>query len=82
MEEYESLEEFLEDVENGKAKGKEPFYEDGDYYCSVCGEPWDAYGVHLALRGKPSDMTKKEAEIFMKGLGCPCCVLKEEEEVE
>jgi len=50
-----------------------PEYFDGDYYCGVCGEPWDAYGVRLALKGKVSDMTKEEAERFMKGLGCPCC---------
>jgi hypothetical protein len=56
-----------------RAKGKHPYYEDGDYYCSVCGEPWDAYGVHIALKGEISDMTKDEAERFIKGEGCPCC---------
>ena len=50
-----------------------PKYHDGDYFCSVCGEPWDAYGVRIALKGEVSDMTKKEAERFMKGKGCPSC---------
>jgi len=54
-------------------KGEHPDYWDGDYICSVCGEPWEAYGVRLALKGEESDMTKEEAEKFMKGLGCPCC---------
>jgi hypothetical protein len=70
-EEYECLEDFLQAVREGKAK--EPYYEDGDYYCPICGEPWDAHGVWLALKGKPSDMTKEEAEKFMNGEGCPCC---------
>jgi len=34
----------------------------------VCGEPWDAYGVY-----HHEDMTPKEANAFLKGLGCPCC---------
>jgi len=50
-----------------------PEYYDGDYYCAVCGEPWDAYGVRLALKGEISDMTKEEAERFMRDEGCPCC---------
>jgi len=54
-------------------KGERPHYEDGDYFCSVCGEPWDAYGVRIALKGEVSDMTKEEAERFMRGEGCPCC---------
>jgi len=54
-------------------RGERPHYEDGDYYCSVCGEPWDTYGVRTALKGEVSDMTKEEAEKFMKGKGCPCC---------
>ncbi|MCR6692505.1 MAG: hypothetical protein MRT15_08945 [archaeon YNP-LCB-003-016] len=67
------LEDFLEDVKKGRARGKHPYYENGDYYCSVCGEPWDAYGVRVALKGGVGDMTREEAERFMKGLGCPCC---------
>jgi len=39
----------------------------GDIYCKVCGEPWDAYGV------RHGDMTPREANAFLKGLGCPCC---------
>jgi hypothetical protein len=71
MTEYECLEDFLEAVERGEAE--EPYYEDGDYYCNRCGEPWDAYGVRTALRGEASDMTREEAEKFMRGEGCPCC---------
>lgn len=50
-----------------------PHYSDGDYWCPACGEPWDAYGVRMALKGEVSDMTKGEAEKFMQGNGCPCC---------
>jgi hypothetical protein len=38
-----------------------------DILCSVCGEPWDAYGVHHG------DMTTDEAERFLSGEGCPAC---------
>jgi hypothetical protein len=68
---YECLEDFLEDVEKGIAD--EVYYEDGDYFCAKCGEPWDAYGVRIALKGAVSDMTKEEAERFMNAEGCPCC---------
>jgi hypothetical protein len=68
---YESLEDFFHDVAVGVAD--EVYYEDGDYFCAKCGEPWDAYGVHLALNGKVSDMTKEEAERFMRAEGCPSC---------
>jgi hypothetical protein len=68
---YECLEDFLADVRDGVAN--EVYYFDGDYYCAKCGEPWDAYGVRLALKGKPSDMTKEEAERFMRAEGCPSC---------
>jgi len=71
IEEFCSLEEFLEAVEKGEAK--RPYYYDGDYYCNRCGEPWDAYGVRMALKGKVSDMTPEEASDFMEGKGCPCC---------
>ena len=56
-----------------RTASKRPRYHDGDYFCSVCGEPWDAYGVRIALKGEVSDMTKEEAEKFMAGKGCPSC---------
>ena len=39
-----------------------------DILCSVCGEPWDAYGVGHG------DMTPDEKERFLAGRGCPACV--------
>jgi len=47
----------------------------GDLYCKKCGEPWEAAGVLPALNGREdeADMSKKEAERFMKGEGCPSC---------
>jgi|DewCreStandDraft_5_1066085.scaffolds.fasta_scaffold01803_25 RecJ-like exonuclease len=39
----------------------------GDIYCTVCGEPWDAYGV------KHGDMAPDEAHRFLRGEGCPAC---------
>lgn len=47
----------------------------GDIYCRVCGEPWDIAGVLPALNGREdeADMTKEEAEMLVKGLGCPAC---------
>lgn len=39
-----------------------------DMNCAKCGEPWDAYGVRHA-----TDMTRKEANRFMHGEGCPGC---------
>jgi len=38
-----------------------------DVYCRVCGEPWDAFGLFHG------DMTDEERDIFLAGLGCPCC---------
>jgi hypothetical protein len=38
-----------------------------DMLCSVCGEPWDAYGV------RHGDMTTEGAERFLAGEGCPVC---------
>jgi len=38
-----------------------------DILCSVCGEPWDGYGV------RHGDMTPAEARKFLAGQGCPCC---------
>lgn len=45
-----------------------PRYHDGDLFCDVCGEPWDAQGVR-----KFSDMSEAEALKFLQGKGCPCC---------
>lgn len=39
-----------------------------DIECALCGEPWDAWGVH-----HHEDMTKAEARRFLKGEGCPAC---------
>jgi hypothetical protein len=72
---YETLKDFLEDVAEEKAT--EPYYEDGDYYCNKCGEPWDAKGVKMALKGETSDMTKEEAEKFIRGEGCPSCPIND-----
>ena len=38
-----------------------------DILCSICGEPWDAYGV------RQGDMTPVEARKFLSGQGCPGC---------
>ena len=38
-----------------------------DILCAVCGEPWDAYGVHHG------DMLAWEATLFKAGAGCPSC---------
>jgi len=46
---------------------------DGDMICAICGEPWDRHGVLCALRGK-GDMSRVEAELFINGWGCPCCL--------
>ena len=47
----------------------------GDIICKVCGEPWDYWGVMLAIRGREdeADMTKEEAEMLLSGKGCPAC---------
>ena len=39
----------------------------GNIPCSVCGEPWGAYGV------TGGDMLPWEAALFRKGAGCPGC---------
>lgn len=51
-----------------------PRYHDGDYFCDVCGEPWDSYGVR-----HHTDMTEAEAERFFARKGCPCCPKDPEE---
>ena len=38
-----------------------------DVRCSVCGEPWELYGVHNG------DMEPWEAKKFLAGEGCPSC---------
>ena len=50
----------------------------GDIYCAKCGEPWDYWGVYSALKHDDGDMTKEEAERFMRGEGCPVCKFGEE----
>lgn len=39
----------------------------GDLLCRVCGEPWDAYGLHHG------DVMAWEARLFKAGAGCPSC---------
>lgn len=38
-----------------------------DIYCSVCGEPWDIYGL------SHGDVKAWEADAIKQGFGCPCC---------
>lgn len=38
-----------------------------DIKCSVCNEPWDAYGA------RHGDMAKWEYALFREGAGCPSC---------
>jgi hypothetical protein len=38
-----------------------------DILCTVCGEPWDAYGV------THGDMLAWQAKLFRAGAGCPSC---------
>ena len=65
---YDSLDDFLEAVQQGKAKRSLRWF--GDLYCNVCGEPWDVVGVRLALRGeRHADMTREEATRFRRGEG-------------
>lgn len=47
-----------------------------DIYCTVCGEPWDAYGVHHG------DMLEWEARLFKAGAGCPSCEGQEPTDAE
>jgi hypothetical protein len=44
-----------------------------DLFCKKCGEPWDGYGVRMALKYDQGDMTQEEAIRFVKGEGCPSC---------
>ncbi len=39
----------------------------GDLLCRVCGEPWDAWGLHHG------DVMAWEAKLFKAGAGCPSC---------
>lgn len=38
-----------------------------DVKCVKCGEPWDVYGL------KHGDVKAWEADMILKGVGCPCC---------
>lgn len=60
-------------VANGP--GKRPYYNgEGDYCCSICGEPWGYFGIKEGLRiGGDGDMPIMEANKFMVGEGCPSC---------
>ena len=44
-----------------------------DFYCPVCGEPWDVWEIKLALSGKDAALTKAGAWRLLAGKGCPCC---------
>lgn len=46
-----------------------------DIECALCGEPWDAWGVHHY-----EDMTRAEARRFLKGEGCPACNFGQDKE--
>jgi len=61
---YFQLQEWLESLPH---KGEEPVSHDGDLYCSICGEPWDKYGI------SHGDMTGREKRTFLAGNGCPSC---------
>ncbi len=41
-----------------------------DLRCAVCGEPYDAHGVRKDGQG---DMFGWQADLFLKGAGCPSC---------
>ena len=43
---------------------------DNNLTCAICGEPWDAHGVKTDGTG---EMKGWEAELFLKGAGCPGC---------
>ena len=45
----------------------------GDIICRVCGEPWDAFGVHSR-----TDVTEREAKQILSGRGCPSCKGKQQ----
>ena len=47
----------------------------GDVYCRRCREPWD----YLAVR---EDFSKIEQELFWKGIACPSCISKDDNEIE
>ena len=49
-------------------RNKPPVYYDKDYHCSICGEPWDSYGLKHRL-----DFSSEQVEQFHKGLGCLAC---------
>ena len=38
-----------------------------DIYCRICGESWNIHGIFHG------DMTDKEINLFLNGLGCSCC---------
>jgi len=44
-----------------------------DFICRGCGEAWTWEAVWSALMGEPSELTREQAEQFMRGLGCPKC---------
>lgn len=59
-------------VANGP--GKRPYYNERDYCCSVCGEPWGQYGVKESFRTNGDGaMIASDARKFMDGKGCPSC---------
>lgn len=59
-------------VANGP--GKRPYHIDGNYCCSICGEPQSQYGVKESLRiNGDGAMITSDARKFMEGRGCPSC---------
>lgn len=45
-----------------------------DILCAKCSEPWESYSLQIGIyESGEGDLTKKEAESFLRGEGCPSC---------
>ena len=45
-----------------------------DVLCAKCGEPWESYSLQKGIyESGEGDLTKVEAERFLRGEGCPSC---------
>jgi len=56
--------------------GKRPYYNsrETDYCCSICGEPYNYFGIRESLRfNGDGEMTLGDVKKFMEGKGCPSC---------
>jgi len=47
-------------------RGNNPFYFDSDYFCSLCGEPWDKHHIK-------HELTPHQRKQFFDGNGCQAC---------